>query len=150
MRLIIAGSRTITDYEALKQAILFTGLWKRHKTDPIEVVSGMAKGVDSLGIEFARKNNLKLHEFPANWGKHGKAAGHIRNAEMAAFGNVLLALWDGESTGTKNMITQASARGLEVLPLVTKMEWTFNGRTAHGCCPGYMLKHEPALAGSQS
>lgn len=151
MRLVIAGSRSITDYEALKQAIKITGLWKRHKTDPIEVVCGMALhwkwkddpligGVDRLGYNFAKKNNLTLYKFPADWTKHGNAAGNIRNREMAIFaskapGGALLALWDGDSTGTKNMIEEGSELGLEVFPLVTKMEWTFNGRTAHGCCP---------------
>ena len=106
MRLVIAGSRGITDYEVLRTAVVASGYWKQHK-ESLEIVSGMARGVDSLAVEFARRNGLVLWEFPADWQTHGKAAGHIRNRQMAEFCDCVLVIWDGESPGTKNMIKEA-------------------------------------------
>jgi len=124
MKLIIAGSRGITDYEVLKLAIVKSGLWKKYGQE-IEVVSGMAAtGADALGVSFATRNNLTLHKYPADWSTYGKAAGHIRNAQMADHADVLLALWDGESPGTKNMIDTARKKGLEVHAYKAIKAWT--------------------------
>lgn len=112
MKLIITGSRTITDYEAVRSAVADTGLGKKYGRS-IEVVCGMARGADMLGYEFARRNGLVCYEFPANWNKHGKRAGILRNIEMGEFSDALLALWDGESKGTEQMIEWAKANGLE-------------------------------------
>ena len=49
---------------------------------------------------------------PAKWDKHGNSAGMIRNSQMADYADGLIALWDGESRGTKNMIETASKNGL--------------------------------------
>lgn len=115
MKLIIAGSRDISDYEVVRKAVL-ASFWKEHGKR-IEVVCGMARGVDMLGYEFAKRNGLVVHEFPADWQNHGKAAGHVRNAEMGNFakahGGGLLAIWDGLSTGTKGMVAYAKKIGLE-------------------------------------
>lgn len=132
MRLIIAGSRTITDYNLLRTLVLRSKLWEKYGKK-LEVISGMAKGVDTLGVEFAQKAKLKLWEFPVthqDWSKHGKSAGHIRNRRMGDFaklcpnGGGLLALWDGESNGTKGMIDYARALGLaEVHPYKCQLMW---------------------------
>ena len=116
MKIIIAGSRDISDYEIVRQAVMTSGYWKQFGRK-IEVVCGMAKGVDMLGYEFAKKNDLVVHKFPADWLNHGKAAGHIRNREMGIFtkaaGGRLLAVWDGKSTGPKGMVAYADKIGLE-------------------------------------
>ena len=44
--------------------------------------------------------------FNADWNKHGRAAGPMRNKQMADYADVLIAVWDGQSKGTKNMIDQ--------------------------------------------
>ena len=51
---------------------------------------------------------------PADWERHGKAAGPIRNAEMADVSDALIAFWDGQSCGTKSMIELAKRKGLQV------------------------------------
>lgn len=126
MRLIIAGSRSITDYEIVRQAVIDSGYWKEFGRS-IEVVCGMAKGVDLLGKEFAERNGLIVHKFPAKWrvdGVYNPGAGHIRNAEMGRFAlednGRLLALWDGESRGTKQMIEWAKKNGLESYTYLVK------------------------------
>lgn len=107
MKIIIAGSRDVTDYDYLRHAMVVSGFWKQYGKS-IEVVCGMARGADLLGKEFAEKNGLIVHEFPADWKGLGKAAGHIRNVEMGKFvkehNGLILALWDGESRGTKHML----------------------------------------------
>ncbi len=122
MKLIIAGSRSITDYAAVREAVIRSGLWVLHKHE-LEIVSGMAGGVDTLGEEFARKNGLVLHRRPAKWGDidvtgavvrkrydgklYNAVAGHWRNEEMAQESKALVAVWDGVSTGTQDMIKRA-------------------------------------------
>lgn len=103
MKLIIAGSRGITDYATVRTAVVTTGLWDGYGYK-IEVVCGMARGVDRLGLDFAKRNSLKWHEFPADWDKLGLRAGYVRNKQMGDFADQLLAIWDGESKGTRQMI----------------------------------------------
>jgi len=108
MKVIIAGSREIFDYNIVKEAI------EESKFEITEVVSGTARGVDSLGERWAYEHKIPVKRFPADWDKHGKAAGIIRNSEMANYGEALIAIWDGESRGTKNMIDTAKKKNLQV------------------------------------
>lgn len=86
----------------------------------VTIVSGTANGADKLGERFAREFSLNLKRFPANWDKYGKSAGYKRNAQMAKYASdslskkVLIAFWDGKSSGTKHMINLAKERNLEV------------------------------------
>ena len=102
MRIIIAGSRGITDYGTVLKAIGDSG-WV-----PTTILSGTAKGVDLLGERFANEYNIPLERFPANWDFFGKRAGFVRNEEMARNADALLAIWDGKSRGTEQMIKIAS------------------------------------------
>jgi hypothetical protein len=72
----------------------------------VKIVSGGADGADTLGEEFAKKYKMKLCRKKANWNKYGRAAGPIRNKEMAVYakGGGCICFWDGESSGTANMI----------------------------------------------
>lgn len=127
MKIIIAGSRDISDYEIVRQAVIASGYWRQFGRK-IEVVCGMAVhwewdrnptagGVDRWGYEFAKRNGLKVHEFPADWKTWGKRAGALRNAQMGSFTKGhegrLLAVWDGVSTGTMDMVQWAKKNGLE-------------------------------------
>lgn len=108
MKTIIAGSRAITDYETICQAVA------HFNEDITEVVSGCARGVDTLGEQWAQMRQVPVKRFPADWNKHGKSAGYIRNRQMAEYAEALIAVWDGKSRGTKNMIEEAKKRGLLV------------------------------------
>lgn len=108
MRVIIAGSRTVTDPQALLDALQEVG-WEIS-----QVVCGMARGADQLGYDWAKANNIPIAEFPADWKRYGKSAGYKRNVEMARNADALLALWDGESRGTEHMIYLAACHGLKV------------------------------------
>jgi hypothetical protein len=110
MKIIIAGGRYFSDYDRLYKScskIL-------EKILDIEIVSGTAKGADMLGERFSKDNGYKLKQFPADWDKFGKSAGYRRNAEMAKYADALIAFWDGNSRGTKNMIDLAEKANLKV------------------------------------
>lgn len=108
MKTIIAGSRGIANYEVVQEAI------RESKFAITEVVSGGAVGVDYLGEEWSRKNNVRMTRFMPEWTTYGKAAGVIRNGQMAKYAQALIAIWDGKSRGTLNMIEQARSKGLKV------------------------------------
>jgi len=108
MKTIIAGSRDIDDYDAIKTAVVNSGYVIT------EVVSGKAKGVDKLGEKWATDNNVPVKEFPAYWNTYGKTAGFRRNNEMAKYADALVAVWDGRSKGTRHMIETATREGLRV------------------------------------
>lgn len=113
IKLIVAGGRDFNDKQRMSE-ILDAWVANYGRTG-FSVVSGMARGADLLAWEYCRRNRVKCYEFPADWGQHGKAAGHIRNAEMARFADILIAFWDGESKGTKNMIQVMGREGKPVL-----------------------------------
>lgn len=68
-------------------------------------------GADYLGELYAEHIGVKVAKFPANWTKYGPAAGPIRNAQMAKYADALVAVWDGDSKGTANMIQEMRVLG---------------------------------------
>lgn len=109
-KVIIAGGRDFTDWERMVREI---GVFDQWRGGNAEIVSGTAKGADALGERLASTWSWDLKRFPADWSK-GKHAGFVRNMEMAQYADVLVAFWDGESKGTKNMIANALKEGLEI------------------------------------
>ena len=104
MRLAIIGSRTFNDYALLANTI-FSSLCPLDFIT--EIISGGAKGADSLGADFAENNDIPLKVFPAEWNKYGKSAGFIRNQIIVNTCDMVLAFWDGESRGTADTIAKA-------------------------------------------
>lgn len=78
------------------------------------VITGGAKGADSIGDAWAMEVGLITEVFEANWAAYGKSAGPVRNEQMALAADGLVAFWDGKSRGTKDMIRRALTKGLEV------------------------------------
>lgn len=113
MRTIIAGSRDCTDKRYLLAALAACG-WI-----PTTVISGAARGADRLGEVWAAEFKVPCERFPADWDRYGKSAGYRRNEQMADNAEALIALWDGESRGTKHMIDIAKRKGLRVHVHVT-------------------------------
>lgn len=114
MKLIIAGGRKATMRDVLdgiaeaRKKGFFEG------AKPEEVVCGEAKGADTHGKNWAEELGIEVKSFPADWGKHGGRAGPLRNIEMGDYADALLAIWDGESKGTKHMIDYATKVGIKV------------------------------------
>lgn len=114
MKTIIAGSRGITDIKVVERAM------NNSRFTPTEIVCGCARGVDMLGAEWAKRNKVTISWWPADWKAHGRAAGIFRNRQMARHADALVAVWDGKSPGTRNMIETAREYSLEVYVEVVK------------------------------
>ena len=129
MKLIIAGSRNINEYNLINKAIAFAGI---DVEDITEIVSGCAKGIDSLAVAWAKNHGIPVCKMPADWsnleadpclvktnqyGDYNALAGLVRNKEMGQYADALLAIWDGESRGTKQMI--------EYMEELSKQFWVY-------------------------
>lgn len=103
MRVAIIGSRSFNDYEYFQEVMdeYIIG----------EIVSGGAKGADAFAEKYAYEEGFPTTIFHANWRKHGKAAGFIRNAEIWDYAECGVAFWDGKSTGTAHSFKLARSRG---------------------------------------
>ena len=103
-KLIVAGGRDFND-AVLLERVLIALADVDYADMALSIVSGMARGADALGYQFAQANGVKCYEFPADWDTHGKRAGFIRNKQMGDFADGLLAFWDRKSRGTSDMIS---------------------------------------------
>jgi len=121
MKIIVAGSRTIKNKQEVFHCIS-NGIMQLCKKEPsplkVELVSGGAKGVDTLADDFAKIWKMEITIFHANWNQFGKRAGYLRNILMADYvgeEGALIAIWDGKSRGTKMMIDIAKKKGMAVV-----------------------------------
>lgn len=124
MKTIIAGSRTLRNVPMIFKAI------EDSKFVIAEVVSGTAGGVDKVGELWAQSKGIPVKRFPAAWEdlshpdaiirtrpdgtQYDVRAGGRRNRQMAEYAEALIAIWDGESKGTDDMVEQAQELGLKV------------------------------------
>jgi hypothetical protein len=116
IRIIVAGSRSINNYEFVREVILKTLCeWKIFLfVDDIEFVSGGCRtGVDSLGERFAKINEYEPKLFLPDW-SIGPRAGPLRNAEMAKYATHLILIWDGKSNGSASMLREAKSNFLTI------------------------------------
>lgn len=111
MNVAIVGSREFGD---LEQVVTFVN------TLPVGtvVVSGGARGVDSIAEAATKRRGLETCIFPADWTHYGKAAGIRRNVEIVNKADVIVAFWDGRSRGTEYTIELARVKG-KVLHVVS-------------------------------
>jgi len=105
MKLAIVGGRDYNDYDEVKGYVF--KYFRDLTYSPYEIVSGGANGVDALAKRLAEEYKLKYTEFPADWNKHGKAAGPIRNEQIMQYTDKVIAFWNGESKGTMSAINLA-------------------------------------------
>lgn len=124
---IIAGGRDFNDIDFARASLLSLVEEGWLDANPV-ILSGMAKGADTVAIQLAKEFDLTLLEYPAKWndmsepcvighnryGTYNKLAGHKRNAEMANDACTLIAFWDGKSRGTKDMINKMESLGKRV------------------------------------
>ena len=100
MKLAVVGSRGFSDYDLLKSRL-------DEEKDITEIISGGAIGADRLAEQYAAEKNIPTTIFKPEWGKHGKAAGMIRNKDIICAADKVIAFWDGKSKGTENSINIA-------------------------------------------
>lgn len=109
---IVAGSRDFNDYTLLDDTL--HKFLKGFEAKEVTIISGTARGADTLGERFAYKYGCNLVRLPADWNQYGKSAGYRRNADMANIANACVVFWDGKSKGTKHMIDIAERKGLRL------------------------------------
>lgn len=109
MRVLVCGSRDFNDWVLLEEVL--------NNYEISVLIEGEARGADRLARAYAEKHGVDVLPFPAQWDKHGKAAGPIRNAQMLREGQpeLVLAFRGSNSRGTQNMIDQARKAGVEVV-----------------------------------
>ena len=105
MNIAIVGGRDFSDYTLLKESIsayisIYSGI-------PDNIVSGGAKGVDTLAAQFAAEMDIPLLVFKPDYQKYGRGATLVRNTQIIENADVVFAFWDGQSKGTKDSITKA-------------------------------------------
>ncbi len=111
MKTIIAGTRSVTAMTLVKEAVEKSGF------NITEVVSGRCRGVDQLGEDWATENRIPIKPFEPDWPRLGRFAGPERNERMAQYADALIAIWDGASFGTNNMINLAKQYNLKIYVL---------------------------------
>lgn len=110
MNIVIFGSRSLfPDTPTIFSAIKALGYLEG---DIDSVISGMAIGVDTAALRFAEDFDKQIIKYPADWDKHGKTAGFIRNQQMCDIADVAVCFWDGKSKGTQDMIKRVIAKGI--------------------------------------
>ncbi len=102
MKLAIIGSRDFEDYDFMKEC--FEGFVALRGGPPDMLVSGGAKGADSLARRLAEEKGIPFHEIDADWKKFGRAAGPIRNKQLVEFSDGALAFPLGLSKGTRGCV----------------------------------------------
>ena len=112
-RIIVCGCRDFNDQSKIYNTLdeILTSY------SDIEIISGHAKGVDTIAEHYAREHNYPCRIFPADWNKYGKKAGPIRNSQMLKHAlletPIVIAFWNGKSKGTHNMINQAKEKNVQ-------------------------------------
>lgn len=113
MKLAVIGSRTFNNYKLLCEKI--DDLRQSRSYDIDTIVSGGAKGADSLAITYAEDHNLLWEEYLPDWETWGKSAGFRRNQLIIDAADVVIAFWDGKSRGTAHSIGLAGKQNKPVL-----------------------------------
>ncbi len=111
MKVLICGSRGINDRAVVAHAVAASGM------APTHIVSGGARGIDTLARLYAQTNDIEFTEYVADWDKHGRRAGFLRNVTMVVAVEAVIAVWDGKSRGTKHSIDYATSQGKQVFVL---------------------------------
>ena len=111
-RIIVAGGRSFQDYDLLKESL--DKIVPQYEN--VEIVSGHANGAAILGEQYAQEHGLPCSVFPAEWKKYGRRAGFIRNSQMLEYAAkekpLVVAFWNGNSTGTKDTLYKAEQMGI--------------------------------------
>jgi hypothetical protein len=100
MRLIIAGSRSITSFEVVVKSV--EEAISKHNWQVTEVVSGAAKGVDRYGEEWAKQADIPVRIFKPDW-KRGRGAGFANNKMMAEYADAAVIVRVSDSSGSQQM-----------------------------------------------
>lgn len=96
MNVAVVGSRKFDNYKLLESVL--------NQYNITEIISGGARGADTLAEKYAKLNLIPIKIFQPDWKKYGRRAGIVRNVDIIKSANLVIAFWDGKSNGTKNSI----------------------------------------------
>lgn len=117
-KIIIAGGRDIFPKLELIDALIQQAMDSFDiKREEVFLFEGGADGVDSVGKNWAKTRKVPFRTFEADWKKFGLSAGPVRNEAMAKLADVLILIWNGNSSGSGDMLKRAKAHGLEIIEL---------------------------------
>ncbi len=103
MKIAVIGSRNFNDYDYLKDKLLII----INDLENCTIISGGARGADSLGERFAKEFKIDTLILKPDWEKFGKSAGFLRNKDIIENSDIVCAFWDSKSAGTKHSINLA-------------------------------------------
>ncbi len=109
MKIAVIGSRNITSIDMAQ-----------YLSDGDEIVSGGAKGVDTMAAEYAKAHGLKLTVFLPEYERYGRGAPIVRNKQIVDYADRLIAFWNGTSRGTRSVIQYAEKIGKECQVILVK------------------------------
>ena len=108
-RILICGDRHWKDYMTIDTFV-------KNLPAGTVIIQGMCRGVDRMAKRAGHKYGFTVKDYPADWNKHSKAAGPIRNQQMLDEGkpDIVMAFHNNisKSRGTRNLLNQASERGI--------------------------------------
>ncbi len=110
MRFLVCGGRDYVNRQAVYDALDLLN----NEVGVTAIISGMARGADTHGAQWAQDRGVELVKFPADWNKHGKGAGPIRNQQMLNEGKPDGVVAFPGRNGTADMIYRSKMAGLEV------------------------------------
>lgn len=113
LKLAIIGSRSFNDYELLKETL--NQIIKEKRLNIGLIISGGAKGADSLAYRYSIENQIEFKLFKAEWEKYGRAAGIRRDSDIINDCDLCIAFWDGKSRGTSHSISLCSKQNKECI-----------------------------------
>lgn len=114
-KIAIVGGRDFTNYELLRSTVSEWIKSNVQQFQEISIVSGGAKGADSLAEQFADEFGYRKIIFYPDWNTYGKRAGMIRNGYIIESSDIVFAFWDGKSRGTANSIQRAKQTDTELI-----------------------------------
>lgn len=115
MKILVCGATYFNDYEKLHDELM--KLFAERGFNNVTIISGMAKGADTLAVKFAEQYELPCLKFPADWARYGKGAGPVRNQQMLDEGkpDLIVAFPMQSSRGTRDMINRGLMEDIEVI-----------------------------------
>jgi hypothetical protein len=111
-RVLVCGGRDYNDWDRLEDEL--NAIERAY--GQLTIISGCARGADSLAIRYAEKYGDPVEKFPADWNTHGRAAGFIRNQQMLDSGVDLVVAFPG-GRGTADMVRRSKKAGVEVIEI---------------------------------
>lgn len=124
MKVLVSGSRSIYDYDFVG------GVLNELPWSVDTLIHGDARGVDTMANAWAETENypinridIEVHPIPEwVWEQYGSSAGPKRNTYMIEQADAVVAIWDGESNGTKDTVQKAEAAGMPLRKVVVDID----------------------------